>query len=312
MATTLVTSFFDIGRGSSLVSDVPEYTRDNDKYFEYFKFWARMHNKLIVYTQPEFVDRVMEVRRSFGQEKNTIVVPVEDIYAIEPEIYRRMCEIEEDGRFARIRYDYPAMESKAKYNYVMLMKFFCLSDAAEKYIDTESLAWIDFGFNHGGTFFDNENDFDFLWEPEVAKGIHLYCFHDPMTQSAAVSLISMQVCFQGTVILLTKDYASTLNEYMKEATEALLMLDAMDDDQQLLLMVYKKYSKARPDGEKIFHIHRSTWCMCMKENGGSHLHVRTAPLKKGIRRILSPVKVKLLALRDKILFPFRISKAVKY
>ncbi len=156
MASTLVTAFFDIGRRSSLVSDVPYQLRSNDKYFSYFKFWARIRNKLIVYTQPEFVQRVMDIRRSFGQEENTIVIPVEDVYAIEPEIYSRMKKIEDENQFARLRWVYQTMESKAKYNYAVFMKFFCVADAAEKYIDTENIAWIDFGFNHGGAdgFYD--------------------------------------------------------------------------------------------------------------------------------------------------------------
>ena len=45
---TLVTAFFDIGRSS-----FPIYARSNDRFFDYFYFWARIQNDLIVYCAPE-------------------------------------------------------------------------------------------------------------------------------------------------------------------------------------------------------------------------------------------------------------------
>ena len=59
---TVVTAYFNIGREN--YNDI--YARGNDKYINYFKFWARMKNDLIVYTQAEFKDEILEIREKFG------------------------------------------------------------------------------------------------------------------------------------------------------------------------------------------------------------------------------------------------------
>ena len=63
---TLVTAYFDIGRGLWKKQE-----RDNNKYIEYFRFWARIKNRLIIYTTEEFREEIYEIRKSFGLEDRT-------------------------------------------------------------------------------------------------------------------------------------------------------------------------------------------------------------------------------------------------
>ena len=79
----IVSAFFDIGRGNYAT-----FQRSNDKYFEYFKFWARIQNELIVYCDPENVGRIEEIRRQFGLEEKTTVIPC-NIMEIEPDILKK-------------------------------------------------------------------------------------------------------------------------------------------------------------------------------------------------------------------------------
>ena len=58
---TLITAYFDIGRGEF----DGNYARGNNKYIDYFKFWARMKNDVIIYTQPEFKDEILEIREGY-------------------------------------------------------------------------------------------------------------------------------------------------------------------------------------------------------------------------------------------------------
>ena len=74
---TLVTAFFDIGR-----KEYVSIPRSNDKYFEYFKFWSRIKNNLIVYTDSESKDRVIQIRKEFNLEHKTHVIVVDDIFGI--------------------------------------------------------------------------------------------------------------------------------------------------------------------------------------------------------------------------------------
>lgn len=60
MELTIVTAYFDIGRES-----FKGYERGNSKYINYFRFWARMKNNLIVYTSLEFKNEIEEIRKKF-------------------------------------------------------------------------------------------------------------------------------------------------------------------------------------------------------------------------------------------------------
>ena len=80
-------------------------------------------------------------------------------------------------------------------------------------------------------------------------------------------LLLQSDCIMGCLVLAHSSKCEQLWEYCKDAMKALLMLDAIDDDQQLLLMVYR----AHPDD--IF-IHHSNWFLPLKELGGKQLKVR--------------------------------------
>ena len=74
---TIVTAFFDIGRGRLPKEKhgrvLPHYQhRSVDTYFEFFKNLARLKNDLVVYTTEDFVDRIVEIRTSYGLEDKKI------------------------------------------------------------------------------------------------------------------------------------------------------------------------------------------------------------------------------------------------
>jgi len=233
----LVTAFFDIGREAYTV-----WSRTNEEYFHYFDFWACIQNKLIVYCAPEDAERIKRIREKYHREKNTMVIPVSNIAEIEPEMYKRMKEVEQDESFAKFRYYNKALSNKADYNYLMLLKYWFLRDAAQKYTDQNiHIAWLDFGYNHGNAYYRNKSDFDFKWTYDFDDKINLFCLYDPDNLSSIDSLQFQKDCMIGHTVVCTGETAAKLWKYIKEMMKALLTLDCMDDDQQLLLMVYKTY-----------------------------------------------------------------------
>lgn len=86
----------------------------------------------------------------------------------------------------------------------------------------------------------------------------------------------------GAPFYVPGDLIETLWQLIKQSVEALIMLDCIDDDQQLLLMAYK----LRRD---LFEIHESDWFLPLKEYGGEHLTIR----EKGNQNIPLKHKVKL-------------------
>lgn len=267
----IVTAFFDIGRENFANTS---YKRSNEQYMEYFDFWARIKNKVIVYTQPDFSKRIFDIRKKYGLENNTKIVEVEDVFGIEKVLLEGMRQIEKDAQFALWGIAPNALSNRADYDYIMLMKYWCLKEAAKLEKEGTVLAWVDFGFNHGGNVFIDEREFSYIWTWKdffVDRKIHLFAKFDPDDVLACESLQLKYVCIMGCLLIVPCELAERLWELMKSAMEALLMLDAIDDDQLLLMMAYRKE-------RNIFRVHKSDWFLPLKEYGGYHLTCRNKDL----------------------------------
>ncbi|MBR2402293.1 MAG: hypothetical protein IKB01_05975 [Lachnospiraceae bacterium] len=278
---TIVTGFFYIGREKTAKADL---ARSTQQYFDYFEQWAKMRNKLVVYTEPEFVEQVYQIREKFGLREKTIVIPVENVFAIEQELFDKMQKVSDNQEFRNYRFYVNAMSNDAKYDYVMMMKYWCLQDAAKRNLIEDMAAWLDFGFNHGGEYFINPDEFDYLWEYDFSKKIHCFAFSDPQQVLGVKNMQLQRDCMMGAPIVLPKDLCDEFWALVKRAMESLLWIDCIDDDQQLVLMAIKQ----RPE---LFEVHYSDWFLPLKEYGGEHLTVkpktaRRLPIKMVIRNIL--------------------------
>lgn len=261
---TIVTAFFDVGKGDWKNT---KYSRTNDVYMQQFEFWARMQNHLIVYTQSLFADRILGIRKAFGLEGKTQIVIVDDFREKNADLYHRMCKIEKNPEYALWGMNPRALSNRADYCYVMLMKYWCVNEASKLVGDNAMLAWMDFGFNHGGDLYTCAEEFAFTWKSEALftdRRIHLFTLFPPDEVLLCESLQLKYVCVMGAMFIVPKELAGELWTLVKKAMEALVMLDAIDDDQQLLAMAYKY----KPE---IFSAHQSKWFLALKEWGGGHL-----------------------------------------
>lgn len=260
---TLVTAFFDIGR-----KDFTEFSRTNEQYLEYFKFWARIKNKLIVYTNKIMAKKVEEVRSSFGLLDQTKIVIIDDYISIEPDLYKKMEQISKNKTFLLYRYiDNPA-DNNALYDYVMLLKSWCIYDAVEKGYATGQLAWIDFGFNHGGKLYTNPEEFDFQWKASFPEDkITLFNIKDDDNKPLFQIIQSYDVYIMGFLYIVPDSLAKRFWNDNKEAMERLIEFGFIDDDQTLLLMIKRLYPER-------YQAIKSSWFMPLKEHGGEHLTIK--------------------------------------
>ena len=150
-----------------------------------------------------------------------------------------MLKISCNNNFKDCRYYNVALSNKAEYDYIMMLKYWCLKEASSLVSENTDLAWIDFGFNHGDSFYTNSEDFNFLWEYDFPKKINIFSFYDPSKMTCIDSLLLQKDCIQGSPVVVPKNLAGTLWSYIKHSMWSLISLDCIDDDQQLLLMAYK-------------------------------------------------------------------------
>lgn len=278
---TLVTDFFDIGRGED--SD-PTLRRTSSKYLEEFKRWARIQNRLIVYTDANTAPEIMEIRRAFGREEQTTIIVIDDLFGLEPDLFAKMERFSKEESYLKFRYLPKASSSNPKYDYLWMMKYYFMNDAFNRGLldGVDNVAWFDFAFDHGGAVYYDEEDFNFLWDYDWKGKIHIFCLKDPATTSCITTLQYLPDCVQGCMYGVAKEMIPTFWKIVREAIEALLMIEVLDDDQEMVLMAYKKYPQ-------YFEPHVVGWQMGLKECGGEHMKVREiaeAPQENKIKRAI--------------------------
>ncbi|OOS21711.1 WlaTC/HtrL family glycosyltransferase [Moraxella lincolnii] len=62
---TIVTAFFDIGRGNISTEHYPSYLkRTTNTYFEYFSYLATLDNNMVIFTEEKFKEKILTMRKS--------------------------------------------------------------------------------------------------------------------------------------------------------------------------------------------------------------------------------------------------------
>lgn len=261
---TLVTDFFDIGRGQDKNKDL---RRTAQRYFDEFKRWARIQNTLVVYTDSDSAEIIKGIRAEYGLGEKTIIIQIDNLFELVPDLLPKLEKISHNKDFLNFRYLPEASSNNPKYDYLWMMKYYFMNDAYERGLLSENVVWMDFGFDHGGITYSDAEDYNFLWKYDFKNKIHISCLHDPDSVIGMQSLQFQDDCVMGCMYGLSRELVPIFWHLVEDAMNALLMLDCMDDDQQLVLMAYK----ARPE---IFEVHVTDWQMIMKEMGATHMKVR--------------------------------------
>lgn len=272
--TTLITAFFDIGREK--FKAIP---RSSNKYHEYFKFWARLKNNLIVYTDKTNYKIVKSIRSEFGLEKKTTIIVIDNIYDINPQLRKRLNEIENDKYFKNFRKNENATSNSGDYNYLMLLKSWFVQDAVFRNLTETNVAWIDYGFNHGGKVFVNPNDFDFEWSPTHIDKINLY-YLDKIDKRPVFEIVKrLEDCIMGPLILMPSEMTKKFYEMNLESMQILNSLGLMDDDQLIMLFSQRRHPT-------YFKIIKSNWFLGISHFNGKHLTIKKVNKQTAIKRII--------------------------
>ena len=261
---TLVTAYFDIGRGSW-----NKFKRGDNKYVSYFKLWARMRNKLVVYTNAEVAGEVWEIRESYGLRDRTEVIVIDDVISCDSAIYQKIEQAMQhpiSNRFHR-HPNYPEAFAPI-FNYVVLLKPYFVADAVKRNLVDGTVAWIDFGFNHGGELFENSEEFDYLWQYDFSDKIHIFTAKELDDEPIFQIVKYMDVYIRGNLIIAPARLWGKLWQLWRNAMVSLTDCGLADDDQTISLMAYR----ANP---QLFEPHyMSTWCLPLKLYGGEHFTMR--------------------------------------
>lgn len=238
---TIVTAFYDIGRG-----DIKGAERDYNKYIEYFSFWAGLKNKLVIYTSDEFKDKILAVRENLGLKDKTTLI-IKELESFDKEALQKMRKIFMEYNQSKGRKNPLNIECiSAEYDYVVYCKPFFVCDAIERELTSDKVLWLDFGFNHGGEFFTNKNEFNFTLQPQDyasfdEKCMNFFALKDKEEAHLAEIYYSMEVFLMSGIIYGGCEAWRQFRQNWSEALRAFLSFQIIDDDQTLLLWCARNY-----------------------------------------------------------------------
>ena len=258
---TVVTAFFNINR-----EKWGNFGRSEEKYFEYFTLWAKIKNKIIAYVETEEMkEKILSFRASIGQKDNTVVEIVDDCLTIDEELYSSIKKATENPIQKKYRlYKENPEVWNAAYDYIMLMKMWCVNNAIEQGLATGQVAWVDFGYNHGGSMISKESDFNFRWRYDFPEKINLFLVQDLDDRPIFDIVFNMDTYVMGMCIVGIDYLWGEFWNLMRKNMMALNSCGITDDDQNIILMCYRE----KPE---IFNTYKSDWHITMKQFGGDHL-----------------------------------------
>lgn len=238
---TIVTGYFDINRTQWV-----NYKRSNNDYLKYFKAWASIKNRIIVFVDDnQTAQEILAFRKDKGLENDTKVINVENIENIDLTLFKSI----ENQTSNTLQKNFRLQSSNpevinAKYDYVMLMKEWCVHEAVTKGYADGMIAWVDFGYNHGGETIVSSNFDEFRWEYDFPEKICLFACKDIDGNRPIFDIIrNMSVYVMGTVIVAPDKLWLKLWDYVREEMYALNHCGLVDDDQTILLMVYLNHKE---------------------------------------------------------------------
>lgn len=269
---TVVTAFFDIGRGSLPTSHrgrvlPPHQHRGVDTYFDYFRNLAKIKNNLVVYTTGNFARTIHEIRKENGLEDKTKII-VCDSYL--PDNFHSVKEKIEKIMNSPSYYEKVANPQLIEYwhsDYVLvnIFKSLYVSDAIEKgLVKTDLTAWIDFGYCRN----PNTLTEPYTWSYDFNEDkIHFFNMRPIENERPIDSIIyTGDVYIQGCHIVAGTKKWSLLKELVFRNLNILLNHNLIDDDQTLLLMAYL----TQPEDFELHFVDPSDWFVAFRNFNAQH------------------------------------------
>ena len=234
---TIVTAFFDIGRGEwTPDKGLPHYLqRNNDNYFENFSRLAQLENDMVIFTSEDLVERVKNIRGS--KPTNIITIDYKNSFN---EFRNEISRIQNDPEY--INKINPSQIKNPEYwnaDYVLVnaLKSSFVNQALKKQIiTTELVAWIDFGYCRDDSVLNGVKKWQYDFD---TNKIHLFNFKEYKDGTFIQDIISNNdVYISGGCIVAGTSLWPSMEALVHHSVKELLKNNLIDDDQTLLLMSY--------------------------------------------------------------------------
>jgi len=231
---TIVSAFYDIGRGDWHPTDIQCLRRTIDQYFTYFNTLAEIKNPMVVVTSEQFADRIFDIRRKHGMASMTNIIVKE----LDPVQRARAHDVVKNGIFRNFVLSKEIPEFKMPdYSVVTNQKSRFVIDAINAgYVNTSQCAWIDFGYCRAPKWFNAEKP----WEYDFGDKINMWIMRNLDDRPIFDVVRTAMVYFMGCHIVGPTTAWRGFNDSWQQSFNALLECGFTDDDQTTMLMIWRK------------------------------------------------------------------------
>ena len=257
---TIVTAFFDIGRGDwTPDKGLPHYLQRNvDNYLENFGRLAKLENDMVVFTSNDLLDRVKELRGD--RPTNIITLDYEQSFT---KLRNEVTRVQNDPEY--IKKINPSQLKNPEYwsaDYVVvnaLKSSFVTQAINRNIIKTELVAWIDFGYCRDDSVLNGVTNWKYDFDENK---IHLFNFKEYVEGIVMLDVIANNdVYISGGCIVAGRKLWPALEALVHHSIGELLKNDLIDDDQTLLLMSYL----FRQDLFELHPVSKSDWFFAFRQ-----------------------------------------------
>lgn len=234
---TIVTAFFDIGRGDwTPEKGLPHYLhRSNETYLERFGHLATLNNEMVIFTSADLVDAISKYR--VGKEDITKIITIDykDMFK-EERLNIAAIQTDEDYR-SKIN---PAQIKNPEYwsaDYVLVnfLKSHFVNHAIESGAATnDTVAWIDFGYCRDMSMLGGHTE----WNYDFTKDkIHFFQHKEFDNKKTILDVIANNdVHILGAKIVADKKMWPTLETLINHSIREMMKHKLIDDDQTVMLI----------------------------------------------------------------------------
>lgn len=278
---SIVTAFFDIGRGnwSKKTGSEDRLTRTNEQYFNYFKSLARLENQMIVYVAPEHKDKVLALRQ--GRPTEVVTIDFEQRFA---DCISKVEKIQQDPSFRQQinpeQIKQPEYWS-AKYVLVNNLKpYFVVNAINDGLVSNNLVAWVDFGYCRTDEAVAGISNWYHDFDPNY---MHLFRVRRRYRIAKSLdaipkAILNNEVYAIGSSFVGTKDKWLEFYEVVKSCQKQTLANNMVDDDQSMLFMAYL----SRPDFIKLHYLGKNQWFSMFQKFNQSKL----SSIKNRLRNLI--------------------------
>jgi len=237
---TIVTAFFDIGRGSwtSNKGFSPHLERTSDTYIQYFKNLAKLDNKMIIFTSSDLKTKVEEIRA--GKETTVIVIDINKKFK---HIRKRIDEIQKKPEFrSRLETDQLINPEYWSPDYVLVcnLKSYFIKKAIDlKLVNSDMVAWVDFGYCRTPEVTNGLSQWDYPFDKNkvnlftIKRGLNVKSINQVFE-----NMINNRSFIIGGAIVATQEKWQEFYKLVCHCQIKTLKNDIVDDDQGIFIMCY--------------------------------------------------------------------------